>query len=118
MMRIIEALTGLSGSRPTIFDSGQSSFIKGGGALGQLASPKNPRMISRDPHERRRRRGQPPGREVVRPQRRPHQDHDEQDKKKPDVPEADVSSLVLGNARLASLLSLSVLFGGKHWLKM
>jgi hypothetical protein len=75
-------------------------------------------MVSRDAHERRYRRGQPPGGEVMPSERSPRHDHREQSQKQPEVPEADVHLLVVRNARPASRETLNVFFGGKHWLKI
>jgi hypothetical protein len=75
-------------------------------------------MISRDAHERRHRRGQPPWREIVRSKRGPRHDHHKESQKKPDVPEPDVDLLVVRNPRLPNLSTLNVFFKGKHWLKM
>ena len=47
--RILKAFAGFSDPGPTIFHAGQPSFVKRDGAIGQLASPQNSRMVNRDP---------------------------------------------------------------------
>ncbi len=118
MMWIVKALARLTRPGPTIFNPGQRFFIKRGCALGQFARPQDPRVIPRDDPESRHRRGEPPGRESMRPKRGPRHDHRQDRQNKPDVPQANMNFLVVGNARLACVSTLHVFFGGKHWLKM
>ncbi len=76
-------------------------FIKCDGALGQFASPQNSRVIRRDPHESRHRRNQPPGRESMRPERSPGQEHREDSQKKPHIPQAKMNFLVVRQRAIA-----------------
>ena len=117
-MRIVEAISGFSGSGPAIFDAGESSLIEIRSALGKFACAENPGMVGRDSNEGRHWRGQPPGRDQMCAQRCPGNDDSQHKQEQPDVPQADVNCLVVENARLATVLALHVFFGGKHWLKM
>ena len=116
--RIVEAIAGFSGPGPTIFNSGQPSFIKSGRPLGQLACPKNPRMIGRDAHESHDRQRQPPWRQIMPAERSPRHDHREDSQKQASIPHSDVNFLVVCNPRLASVSTTNVFFRGQHWLKM
>src|ERR1700686_3025579 len=101
-MRIVEAIAGLSGPGPTIFNAVEPSFIKRGRPLGQLACPKNPRMIGRDAHESHDRHGKPPERQVMPAERGPRHDHRKDSQKQPSIPHPDMNFLVVYNARLTS----------------
>ena len=55
MVRIVEALSGLSRARPLVSHPGQSLAIAGGSTLRQVESTQDFRMISRDRNEEQRR---------------------------------------------------------------
>jgi hypothetical protein len=71
-------------------------------------------MICCDAHERRYRRGQPPERKVISSDRSPGEEDCEYKQQEPNIPEADMGLLVVGNAQRAGVSPLNVLFGGKH----
>src|SRR5271154_3188956 len=116
-MRVIEALPGFPDSFPTIFDAGDSALVKRGSTLCQVASPKNSRMIRGDRNEHCGWHCQPIRREVVPFERSPRHDRKEQRQNKPDVSQAYMNVLVVGNARLASLQTLDVFFERRHRLR-
>lgn len=116
-MRILEPLARFSGPSPTIFDAGLSALIKCCRPLCQLTRSKNPRMIRGDAHEGRQGRGQPPWRQIVLSERKPGEAHAEHSQSNSNITKADVNRLMAGNAQLASLLTLRVFFGGRHYLE-
>jgi hypothetical protein len=50
--------------------------------------------------------------------RSPCHDHCDQSQKEPEVPQANMNSLVVGNSQLTRVATLDVFFGGRHSLKM
>ena len=71
MVRIVEALSGLSRARPLVCDPGQSLAIVGGSTLGQVEGPQDSRMIGRNRNEEQRRERATRQREHLSAERHP-----------------------------------------------
>ncbi len=117
MVRIVEALTGLSCARPLVSHPGQSLAIVGGSTLRQVESAQDLGMMSRDRNEKQRRDEQPGERKHLPAERPPGHGcgHNHQSQTK--VSESNVNLLQPYGASLARFQTLLVFLGGRHSLE-
>ena len=117
MVRIVEALSGLSRARPLVSHPGQSLAIVGGSTLRQVESPQDLRMISRDRNEEQRGREQPGEREHLPAERHPGHGCGHNHQRQTKVSESNVNFLLPRGAGLARFETLLVFLAGRHSLE-